>query len=1026
MRQQQTQSKAQSSRFFQRRDHVKPGSAERSSLQFETLESRELLAANAAEIIGVVTADLDADGDATDHVVVAGAIATLHRDNGDGVFSAADPVIQSGVVTDSAGQYRFEGVAAGNYFIEITPPDDMHFRPGESVRAISVSDTEADTVVGRAIDNFESNQRATASPPLPSSDPSRLTDSSVMGGQRDLFVRLTDGDDVFSSVSIVTGGGLMRLASDTTVTGDAKIVWDGVDSSAEGVNPVGLGGLDLTQHERSKMTGISLTVGADHPNSRVTLRVYSDANNWTEFEATVPESPGGAATKHLVFGFKDSPAEIRGAGADFANVGAIELTFEGVSAVDGQVSLVGLVGHTVKELDFVVSPRLGLGDLVFNDVNNNGILDSGEPGLGDVKLNLYEDVDGNNRYENSVDRFLGMTTTDPSGHYQFADLFPGNYLVQVAEENFQSGKALAELRTSTGNDPVSDPDNNVDGDDNGAALAGGSVVSQAITLTGGDEPTGDGDHNNSNRTLDFGFYGFDLVLEKSVEVGDGNDVAPAAPLGYTIIIKNNGPSTALDVQFEDVLPAQTSFRSASANNGALVSQSGGRLRADLGAMASGDSVTLTIVVDVASSAGGILVNEATVTASGEVNLVNNTDRVENPIDPQIDLTVKKSDSDDPVDSGDTFQYTLTAINNGPSDATGVQLVDYLPQGLSFVSASRPPASTVGGILRFDLGNLASGDDDSVEVTVKVDDDFFGTLLNRVEVSANETELNYANNEDEEPTTVRPKIDLEILKSDSDGPIRPGDTFRYTLEIRNHGPADATGVTVVDTLPASGIEFQGASQTPASVDGREVAFDLGSLAAGDGREIEISVAVDQSFAGVLLNTAEVSGNETETRYDNNVDDVQTQVAAEPGSLSGNVYVDSNDNGVIELGEAPISGVVITLTGNDFTGAAVNRTATTDARGRYLFDNVLPGEYNLVETQPARYRDGKDSVGDNGDGITTPADGLVALDLNDFDDMDADAIGGIVLAGGAHGTDYNFGELSNHLGPNKVDLLVPIRW
>ena len=57
-----------------------------------------------------------------------------------------------------------------------------------------------------------------AAPPLPSSVPSTLQDSAVMGGERDLFVELTDGSDIFSSVSLISGGGYLRLASGSMVT----------------------------------------------------------------------------------------------------------------------------------------------------------------------------------------------------------------------------------------------------------------------------------------------------------------------------------------------------------------------------------------------------------------------------------------------------------------------------------------------------------------------------------------------------------------------------------------------------------------------------------------------------------------------------------------------------------------------------------------------------------------------------------------------------------------------------------------
>src|SRR5690606_34749463 len=109
--------------------------------------------------------------------------------------------------------------------------------------------------------------------------------------------------------------------------------------------------------------------------------------------------------------------------------------------------------------------RLILGDRVFNDANHNGKFDSGEQGIGGVKLNLYNDADGNNQYTPGVDTFVATTTTDSQGYYQFNDLVTGDYVVQVDPANFQTGQALAGLKSSNG--PAVDPDNLVDNDDNG-------------------------------------------------------------------------------------------------------------------------------------------------------------------------------------------------------------------------------------------------------------------------------------------------------------------------------------------------------------------------------------------------------------------------------------------------------------------------------------------------------------------------------------------------------------------------------
>ncbi len=54
---------------------------------------------------------------------------------------------------------------------------------------------------------------------------------------------------------------------------------------------------------------------------------------------------------------------------------------------------------------------------------------------------------------------------------------------------------------------------------------------------------------------------------------------------------------------------------------------------------------------------------------------------------EVDLAITKGDSPDPVRFGEALTYTLLVTNNGPQDATGVMVVDTLPAGVTFVSAS---------------------------------------------------------------------------------------------------------------------------------------------------------------------------------------------------------------------------------------------------------------------------------------------------------------------------------------------------
>lgn len=151
-----------------------------------------------------------------------------------------------------------------------------------------------------------------------------------------------------------------------------------------------------------------------------------------------------------------------------------------------------------------------LGDLVWNDVNNDGSNNNGELGIGNVPVKLFDAV--------NPTISIATTTTDLDGKYLFRDLVPGFYLVEIeAPIGYKSSTGKNSSATGTfepGINPFDDTVNNYDNQDHGTNSTGQLIRSGEIELTNLGEPTNDGPttkadsvyNSSSNRTIDFGLF----------------------------------------------------------------------------------------------------------------------------------------------------------------------------------------------------------------------------------------------------------------------------------------------------------------------------------------------------------------------------------------------------------------------------------------------------------------------------------------------------------------------------------------
>lgn len=166
---------------------------------------------------------------------------------------------------------------------------------------------------------------------------------------------------------------------------------------------------------------------------------------------------------------------------------------------------------------------LSIGNLVWEDHNNNGIFESmSENGINNVRVELYYDSNSNGSYEDGIDLAVtssgvnggsGYSITDSNGNWQFNGLLADDYIAVIPCSQFNNSASLDGYVSSTGSplatgnyEPAPDPDDNINDDDNGY-LIDCDIATQAVSLSYGAEPTNDDDTNdNSNLSVDFGVF----------------------------------------------------------------------------------------------------------------------------------------------------------------------------------------------------------------------------------------------------------------------------------------------------------------------------------------------------------------------------------------------------------------------------------------------------------------------------------------------------------------------------------------
>lgn len=330
---------------------------------------------------------------------------------------------------------------------------------------------------------------------------------------------------------------------------------------------------------------------------------------------------------------------------------------------------------------------------------------------------------------------------------------------------------------------------------------------------------------------------------------------------WSIKVKNNGPDTAHDVNVVDVLPNTLIYMDCDGNYDKITG------KWEIGTLESGDEITLHIRCKI--NATGLIENNATVSGyERDYDLTNNFDSEIVIVDPSSDLAIIKSANASSANFGDLVKWTLTVTNNGPDNATGVYIVDLLPEGFIYMNSTLQRGEYEDG--KITIGDVAVGETLTFEIITRVNNT--GNFTNVANVTGREFDYNLSNNEDNESIFIYPACDLEVIKEVNETEPKYGQNIVWSIIVKNNGPDTAHDIKVIDILPDSLVWID--DDSLGNYDHETGLWEINELESGD--FIELNVICMVNATGNTTNYVNVTAREYDYNKTNNQDNETIEV------------------------------------------------------------------------------------------------------------------------------------------------------
>ncbi len=241
----------------------------------------------------------------------------------------------------------------------------------------------------------------------------------------------------------------------------------------------------------------------------------------------------------------------------------------------------------------------------------------------------------------------------------------------------------------------------------------------------------------------------DVLIDISlIKIANARKVNTNDVVTYTITVDNDGPGDATNVVIQDILPTGLEFVSS---NDFTYTNSDRKLSYNIAQLNANGSKVLTYQARVINAFGSIINLVEVVSADQQdidstpnnsefFNEDDDDDEIINIVssEPLADLSLEKFVSDISPKVGDLITYTVRVSNEGPNTATNVQVKDYLPDSVTYISSSG------GNNISFDEASktvTASFNsiaiNGSAQFVIKATVNGTGTITNKAQVTASD-------------------------------------------------------------------------------------------------------------------------------------------------------------------------------------------------------------------------------------------------------------------------------------------------